>query len=46
MNTMDLIDAVSRRRMVRRFDPAAGVPLDTVRRLVRLAQHAPSAGHT
>ncbi|WP_353950281.1 nitroreductase family protein [Knoellia sp. S7-12] len=43
---MDLIDAVSRRRMVRRFDPARGVPLDTVRQLVRLAQRAPSAGHT
>ncbi|EAP98853.1 hypothetical protein JNB_01755 [Janibacter sp. HTCC2649] len=46
MNTMDLIDAVSRRRMVRRFDPDRGVPLDTVRDLVRLAQRAPSAGHT
>ena len=43
---MDLIDAVSRRRMVRRFDPDRTVPLDTVTRLVRLAQHAPSAGHT
>ncbi|WP_040884078.1 nitroreductase family protein [Janibacter sp. HTCC2649] len=43
---MDLIDAVSRRRMVRRFDPDRGVPLDTVRDLVRLAQRAPSAGHT
>ena len=32
--------------MVRRFDPDRDVPLDTVRRLVRLAQRAPSAGHT
>lgn len=46
MNTMDLIDAVSRRRMVRRFDPDRDVPLDSVRRLVELAQRAPSAGHT
>jgi nitroreductase len=46
MTTMDLIDVVSRRRMVRRFDPDRDVPLDTVRRLVRLAQRAPSAGHT
>ncbi len=46
MNTMDLIDAVSRRRMVRRFDPDRDVPLETVRDLVRLAQRAPSAGHT
>lgn len=46
MNTMDLIDVVSRRRMVRRFDPVRDVPLDTVRDLVRLAQRAPSAGHT
>lgn len=43
---MDLIDAVSRRRMVRRFDPDRGVPLETVTSLVRLAQRAPSAGHT
>lgn len=43
---MDLIDAVSRRRMVRRFDPDRDVPLDSVRRLVELAQRAPSAGHT
>ena len=43
---MDLIDAVSRRRMVRRFDPDRAVTLETVTRLVRLAQHAPSAGHT
>lgn len=32
--------------MVRRFDPERDVPLDTVRRLVALAQRAPSAGHT
>ncbi|WP_404383202.1 nitroreductase family protein [Knoellia locipacati] len=43
---MDLIDAVSRRRMVRRFDPQRGVSLETVTSLVRLAQKAPSAGHT
>jgi len=46
MRSMDLLDVVSRRRMVRRFDPDRDVPLDTVRRLVTLAQHAPSAGHT
>ena len=46
MSTMDLIDAVSRRRMVRRFRPDRDVPFDTVERLVRLAQRAPSAGHT
>lgn len=43
---MDLIDVVSRRRMVRRFDADRDVPLETVERLVRLGQHAPSAGHT
>ncbi|KGN33224.1 nitroreductase [Knoellia sinensis KCTC 19936] len=43
---MDLIDVVTRRRMVRRFDPARDVPLDSVQQLVRLAQRAPSAGHT
>ena len=43
---MELLDAVSRRRMVRRFDPDRPVPLDTVADLVRLAQRAPSAGHT
>jgi len=43
---MELLDAVSRRRMVRRFDPDRPVPLDTVVDLVRLAQRAPSAGHT
>lgn len=32
--------------MVRRFDPQRPVPLETITRLVRLAQHAPSAGHT
>jgi nitroreductase len=46
MNTMDLIDAVSRRRMVRRFRADRDVPPETVVRLVRLAQRAPSAGHT
>lgn len=46
MATMDLINAVSRRRMVRRFDPDRDVPLGTVERLVGLAQRAPSAGHT
>ncbi|KGN38514.1 nitroreductase family protein [Knoellia subterranea] len=43
---MDLIDAVSRRRMVRRFDPDRDVPAETVAQLVALAQRAPSAGHT
>lgn len=43
---MELLDAVSRRRMVRRFDPDRPVPLDTVVDLVRLGQKAPSAGHT
>lgn len=43
---MDLIEAVSRRRMVRRFRPDRDVPPETVERLVRLAQRAPSAGHT
>ena len=43
---MDLIDAVSRRRMVRRFRADRDVPLETVERLVALAQRAPSAGHT
>ncbi|MFW5474849.1 nitroreductase family protein [Knoellia sp. CPCC 206450] len=43
---MELLDAVSRRRMVRRFDPDRAVPIETVTDLVRLAQRAPSAGHT
>ena len=46
MGVMDLIHAVSRRRMVRRFAPDRDVPLATVERLVALAQRAPSAGHT
>ena len=46
MWTMDLLEAVSRRRMVRRFHPDRDVPLETVEHLVRLAQRAPSAGHT
>lgn len=46
MRGMDLIDVVSRRRMVRRFDPDRAVPLATVRELVALAQRAPSAGFT
>lgn len=32
--------------MVRRFDADRAVPLETVERLVSLAQRAPSAGHT
>lgn len=43
---MDLREVVSRRRMVRRFDPDRPVPLDVVRDLVALAQRAPSAGFT
>lgn len=43
---MELFDAVSRRRMVRRFHADRDVPPGTVDRLVRLAQRAPSAGHT
>ena len=46
MSAMELLDVVSRRRMVRRFDPERDVPFDTVRSLVALAQRAPSAGHT
>src|SRR4051794_19983520 len=46
MTTMDLIDVVSRRRMVRRFDADRPVPFETVEGLVSLAQRAPSAGHT
>ena len=39
------LDVVRRRRMVRRFtdDP---VPWETVERIVRVAQHAPSAGYS
>ncbi|MFC7492128.1 MULTISPECIES: nitroreductase family protein [unclassified Knoellia] len=46
MGAMDLTEAVSRRRMVRRFDADRAVPFETVERLVALAQRAPSAGHT
>lgn len=42
---MDFADVVRRRRMVRHFDPRP-VPWDTVERLVRTAQHAPSAGYS
>ncbi|HYN29570.1 MAG TPA: nitroreductase family protein [Dermatophilaceae bacterium] len=42
---MELTEAVRRRRMVRRFDPARPVDLATVRRLVDLATRAPSAGN-
>ncbi len=40
---MDFLDVVRRRRMVRRFAPDP-VPFETVERIVRVAQHAPSAG--
>ena len=43
---MELRDAVRRRRMVRRFDPAAPVSPQLVRDLVALAVRAPSAGFT
>ncbi len=41
---MELRDAVRHRRMVRRFDPTAGVDPEAVRDLVALAVRAPSAG--
>ncbi|MBT9254688.1 nitroreductase family protein [Phycicoccus sp. MAQZ13P-2] len=41
---MELDEAVRRRRMVRRFDPARPVPEAVVRDLVALAVRAPSAG--
>lgn len=41
---MELRDAVLRRRMIRRFDPARDVGTQTVRRLLELAVRAPSAG--
>ncbi|MCL2780543.1 MAG: nitroreductase family protein [Actinomycetia bacterium] len=41
---MELKDAIRRRRMVRRYDPARPVPPDTVDELLGLAVHAPSAG--
>ena len=41
---MELRDAVLRRRMVRRFDPAVPVAREVVRDLVALAVRAPSAG--
>lgn len=40
---MDFLDVVRRRRMVRRFAPEP-VPDEVIERLVRVAQHAPSAG--
>ena len=40
---MDFLDVVRRRRMVRRFAPDP-VPFETIERIVRVAQHAPSAG--
>lgn len=43
---MELTEAIRRRRMVRRFDPDAPVPLGAVRELVALALRAPSAGFT
>ncbi|WP_101394264.1 nitroreductase family protein [Phycicoccus duodecadis] len=41
---MELREAVRRRRMVRRFDPARPVPEEVVRDLLGLAVRAPSAG--
>lgn len=41
---MELREAVLRRRMVRRFDPAVAVRREVVHDLVRLAVQAPSAG--
>jgi nitroreductase len=40
---MDFTDVVRKRRMVRHFTPEP-VPSETVERIVRAAQHAPSAG--
>jgi nitroreductase len=40
---MEFTEVVRRRRMVRHFTPEP-VPLETVERIVRTAQHAPSAG--
>lgn len=40
---MELAAAVRRRRMVRAFEPTP-IPWEVVERLVKLAQHAPSAG--
>lgn len=44
--TVELADAVRRRRMVRRFDPDRPVSPDTVTHLLGLATRAPSAGFT
>ena len=41
---MEFRETVRRRRMVRRFDPRVPVPFNTIRDLVELATHAPSAG--
>ncbi|MQA88147.1 MAG: nitroreductase family protein [Streptosporangiales bacterium] len=41
---MEFQDVVSRRRMVRRYDPNRSVPPDVVDRIVRNALRAPSAG--
>lgn len=40
---MESADVVRKRRMVRHFTPEP-VPVETVERIVRTAQHAPSAG--
>lgn len=41
---MELLDAARSRRMVRTYDPARGVPHDTLTRILDLATRAPSAG--
>lgn len=41
---MEFSDVVRRRRMVRRFDPDVPVPHDALRRALRAATRAPSAG--
>jgi nitroreductase len=41
--TMEFADVVHKRRMVRHFT-GAPVPIETIERIIRLAQHAPSAG--
>src|SRR5579864_5389930 len=42
---MEFADVVRRRRMVRHFTPEP-VPIEIIERIVRTAQHAPSAGYS
>src|SRR5436190_1099356 len=44
LTPMEFQDVVRRRRMVRRYDPDRPIPPDTVDRILRNAQRAPSAG--